>query len=76
MDWAKSKPYSTIVSYRPKKSSGSVFSFPILYCVEAIKRLLAIRGLFVVTPHQLFKKIVGNGGTIIYQDGENDGIRS
>ena len=69
MSWAKNRPETTIVSYRPKKNKGSVFSFRILYCVEAIKRLLSIRGFFVITPYQLFKKIMGSGGTIIYQDG-------
>ena len=58
LKWAKTEANATIVSYRPRRDKNSVFNFSILYCVQAVKHLLGIKGLFVLTPWQLYKEMM------------------
>jgi hypothetical protein len=39
-------------------------------CVSVLKDLLGIRAAFVLTPHQLFRKVLKNGGVIMFKEGE------
>lgn len=47
-----------------------------LYCVSFVKHILGIRGMFLLTPYQLYCELLKRGGEIIFEKdkGDFDGI--